>query len=534
MRLPVLSLLVAAALATATGTVDSAFTSTTKAGGWFAAAEVFAPEVVDMPEIEGVAREGETLTATSDTWRRRIDTMTTTWLRCDAAGDGCVAVSSGRTRELGAGDVGSTVRVRVTAYNDGGASAATSEQTALVVKAPPPANTTPVTLTGTPTVGEPLTATDGAWTNQPSLARRWLRCTPACAPIPGETESRYVLTGDDAGATIKAEVTATNRGGTATSAAETGKPVARATFTHVLCANPDTGRGVADDRVLPDGFVFGRNVAEFPDPAPNTRCAGAGGGVHLWPGSAPWSVAEPDRGGWLRYRAGTDLDFAGATLYRHGQGGGNFSWSIDTATSLGIFATPRAELCSWGEGCSSRGTTADRFATANRLAVERGAVNGFNLNLLCDIPGSRRCDSTTSLVLRIYGGKATLRDTSTPRITSTPTGSLASDEVLGQTAQLTFNAADSGSGLYRLRITLDGETVHEQAAHGAGSCADVNPANDDPYEFAVRQPCATSLGASYGVSTLTWPRGRHRLRVTMEDAGRNTTVVVNRMVTVDG
>jgi sugar lactone lactonase YvrE len=70
------------------------------------------------------------------------------------------------------------------------------------------------TPTGTTTQGQTLTATPGTWANAPtSFAYGWERCNSAggaCASIAGARSSSYTLTGDDAGATIRSLVTATN------------------------------------------------------------------------------------------------------------------------------------------------------------------------------------------------------------------------------------------------------------------------------------------------------------------------------------
>jgi hypothetical protein len=80
-----------------------------------------------------------------------------------------------------------------------------------------PANTVPPTITGTPTVGQTLTAQDGTWTNSPtSYTYQWMRCNGGgnkCANIANATQKTYTLVTADAGHTIKVQVTATNASG---------------------------------------------------------------------------------------------------------------------------------------------------------------------------------------------------------------------------------------------------------------------------------------------------------------------------------
>ena len=525
MRAPATALL-AAILIAALGTVHSGFTSTSRPGASsFAAADVFPPRNLTAPTITGTARAGETLAAQPGTWARGTDSLAIEWLRCDNAG--CTAVGAGATRTLVAADVGHRIRIRVTATNAGGSATATSAATDVVVAPPPPANTAAPTIIGTATVGETLTAADGSWTNKPTdHRRRWLRCAAECTPIAGETDRTYLLTGDDAGATVKVEVTAVNAGGSATATSAATAPVARGTFTHVLCRNPQTGGSAAADGPLPDGLSFGRNADHFPPPT--VRCATAGG-IDLNTGWT-WSADFGDTGGWLHYRGTEDLRFAGATIYRHAQMGGHFSWAVHTATWNGIFAAPRAEICSWGDGCSARGTSSAPFDASNRVDVEPGTVNGFNVVLVCDIPVGRTCFADGTQRVVVTGGLVRLRDTATPELTAPVTGGLTFRTPLAGTEDLQFMAADAGSGLYRVRYTIDGrEVATTRLASLGGRCADANATNGDPYEFTTPSPCAGSVSSSVQIDTGSWPK-TGRLRIYLEDAGRNTTVLVNRQL----
>jgi hypothetical protein len=77
-----------------------------------------------------------------------------------------------------------------------------------------PVNLSPPTVSGSPLVGQTLTATTGSWTGSPtSYAYAWRRCDTSgasCATIGGASSSTYVLQAADAGSTIRVRVTATN------------------------------------------------------------------------------------------------------------------------------------------------------------------------------------------------------------------------------------------------------------------------------------------------------------------------------------
>src|SRR5271165_3189255 len=100
-----------------------------------------APSVNEkLPKINGTAEDGETLTAETGTWKGTPTiTYTYQWELCNSAGEACNNISgaTSSTYKLKPTEVGSTLRVIVTAENAGGKVPATSEKTALVVGAPP-------------------------------------------------------------------------------------------------------------------------------------------------------------------------------------------------------------------------------------------------------------------------------------------------------------------------------------------------------------------------------------------------------------
>jgi hypothetical protein len=82
-----------------------------------------------------------------------------------------------------------------------------------------PANSVLPTITGTPLVGQPLTATTGRWTGTPTFTYQWLHCDAsgaACTPIPGATAASYTPTTADVGGTLRVAVTAHAPGGAVT------------------------------------------------------------------------------------------------------------------------------------------------------------------------------------------------------------------------------------------------------------------------------------------------------------------------------
>ncbi len=86
------------------------------------------PAIIALPTISGRATEGGTLAASPGTWTNTPASYQYQWQRCDAGGASCQAVPGANASNylVSAGDVGSTLRVSVTAGNPWGSAAATS------------------------------------------------------------------------------------------------------------------------------------------------------------------------------------------------------------------------------------------------------------------------------------------------------------------------------------------------------------------------------------------------------------------------
>lgn len=188
------------------------------------AATQAAPANTAPPTISGTPTVGKTLTAENGTWSNAPASFAYQWLRCNTLGASCVNVANGTQKSytLVGGDAGRTMRVRVTATNADGSASAQSAQTAVVAPAATgsPRNTAQPTVSGTPQVGEALTAEEGAWTNTPtSYAYQWQRCdadVAACFNIVGATGKTYGVRLVDLGYRLRVAVTAKNAKGAGT------------------------------------------------------------------------------------------------------------------------------------------------------------------------------------------------------------------------------------------------------------------------------------------------------------------------------
>jgi hypothetical protein len=191
-----------------------------------------APANTAPPTISGTPTVGQTLTASDGTWSNTPTSFAYQWLRCNGGGNKCADVANGtqKTYTLVGADAGNTMRVRVTATNADGSTSAQSAQTAAVAAATSsaaPKNTAPPTISGTPKVGETMTADPGSWSGNPtSFAYQWQRCdadVAACSNLIGASSKTYAVPTADLGYRLRVVVSAHNAKGTdsATSAITT-------------------------------------------------------------------------------------------------------------------------------------------------------------------------------------------------------------------------------------------------------------------------------------------------------------------------
>jgi len=96
------------------------------------------------------------------------------------------------------------------------------------VKPPPPAHTSPPTISGSTVEGQTLMASTGTWsgTTPISFADQWQRCSSSCSNITQATGSTYTLATADVGLRVRVVVTATNTDGSALAISSEIGPIA--------------------------------------------------------------------------------------------------------------------------------------------------------------------------------------------------------------------------------------------------------------------------------------------------------------------
>lgn len=182
-----------------------------------------APANTAVPAISGTLEVGQTLSATNGTWNNAPTSYTYQWQRCNSpAAPSCsdIAGATSSNYTLVGGDATRRIRVRVTAVNVDGSTTANSGVSAAVSAGIIPAKVTDPVISGTTTVGQTLSVSNGTWTGTEPMTftYQWRRCNSntgpgGCSDIAGATAAFYALAAADATKYMRVRVTATNQAG---------------------------------------------------------------------------------------------------------------------------------------------------------------------------------------------------------------------------------------------------------------------------------------------------------------------------------
>src|SRR5438094_1794945 len=113
----------------------------------------------------------------------------------------------------------------------------------------PPVNLTPPSISGTTSVGQTLTASQGTWSGKSlSYAYQWARCDSSgasCSGVGGATAPTYSLASADLGRTLRVIVTASNRNGSAAATSAATAVVVSAPSANPSAPSPSSSAAAA-------------------------------------------------------------------------------------------------------------------------------------------------------------------------------------------------------------------------------------------------------------------------------------------------
>jgi hypothetical protein len=308
------------------GTLRAVVTASNAGGSTSATSAVSAtivagpPVNTSLPEASGTAMEGQTLSAGTGTWAGTPPfTYTYQWQSCNGSGESCSNISGAKsaTYALGSGNLGSTLRVLVTAKNTSGSAKATSPVTATVV-AKAPVNTVLPVISGTAQDGQTLSTSTGSWTGITpfTYTYQWQRCSGmggSCVNISGATSSTYIVGHSDVSMTLSVTVTAKNTAGSA-SASAVATPV-------VTALAPSNTAAPVISGTARDGQVLSASAGEWAGTPPISytyqwqSCNGVGEGCSNISGAtgSTYVLGHGDVGATLRVLATATNSVGSAT-----------------------------------------------------------------------------------------------------------------------------------------------------------------------------------------------------------------------------
>jgi len=255
-------------------------------------------------------------------------------------------------------------------------------------------------------------------------------------------------------------------------------------------AGSHTGEGVVTNNCMSGGGL----AAVLPSPTP------AGDASGTWQFEAP---------------AGTRI--VRVTAKRTTVGLKKSTQTFDLAyaleTNFGLPGTSTLETCA--------PSTDSSCVTDLTGLVDKQGLNGGTLSFraLCTNSGGVCSGSLAVNVAQVNVG---LLDPQAPSIANTR---LLDDGDTSGTLAVGFDAADIGSGVYRSIVKVDGKPA-QTSPFAPAPCADLSPADSDPYQFNVPAPCpriATMARAAVEAGSL--PPGPHGVEIAVEDAAGNETTV---------
>ncbi|MDQ2105974.1 DUF4347 domain-containing protein, partial [Azospirillum isscasi] len=323
------------------GNVSTAATPTVS----FSGASNGAPTNSVVPSVTGTATVGNALSATNGSWTDPDgDSLSYTyqWYRADDTNGTNAASITGATSAtytLTTSDAHKYLRVVVTA-NDGNSHTPTATSTYTAIANSAPVNSVAPSVSGTATVGNALSTTNGSWSDPDgdnrSFTYQWYRADDTngtnAASITGATSATYTLTTSDAHKYLRVVVTANDGKG--------GTPTATSAYTAIANSAPVNSVAPSVTGTATVGNALSTTNGSWSDPDGDNRSytyqwyratdtAGAGETAITGATSATYTLVAGDLGKYVRVvvtandgRGGTQTATSTRTVVAAGSGNG--------------------------------------------------------------------------------------------------------------------------------------------------------------------------------------------------------------------
>ena len=259
-----------------------------------------------------------------------------------------------------------------------------------------------------------------------------------------------------------------------------------------------------------------------------------------------------DQAAWL-FQAPAGTTITAAQVYRALSAGPFASFKapideVDAVSPNGALSV--LDYCTQPFGCASSGTgPLSEFAAAN-LRSFAGLTNVSAIEGMASCGGGETCAAGGGAVCPELGGDpciasnhlyamvVTLADDSAPTVANV-SGSLVAPGVLAGGAEITFDAADSGSGLYSEALAVDGVTVASQPIEAdGGRCIPIDGPGSGGDQAGVLRfdwavPCLLAGSGALDLDTSSLADGAHSVVASVSDAAGNTATVWSGTIETD-
>lgn len=217
------------------------------------------------------------------------------------------------------------------------------------------------------------------------------------------------------------------------------------------------------------------------------------------------------------------------------------SYEMDIAGSYGI---PGGIPVGSGQAFIDASDESDPIYDYRNLGA--GAIGGYRLSRTPPAPVSwitmnASCDGQGGpcpagpVISRIELGSSAivLDDSTTPTVTAVA-GSLVGGAPVSGTGEVSFNASDTGPGVYSGALVIDGHPEAAQVLNpNNGWCQDLGQTANGTRSFAHPDPCPQSTSGTLTFDSTSVPDGQHTLKLLVDDASGNTTTGYNATLTTN-
>ncbi len=312
------------------------------------------------------------------------------------------------------------------------------------------------------------------------------------------------------------------------------------TYEVAVCHDPGTGW------TAPTDAITYPTSGDYLDAGVYEGCGTSGYVYATLDGGAPHG---PDDVAAWEFQAPADTTIESAELWRadNAEWGYADRWPLtqyETISSSG--AIDGIDACSQAWGCAALGTgPSTELDPANELTLagltDVTAIEGTAIcagGLTCTPGSGAFCPELNGDFCiasnHLYAMVLQLGDDTAPTAGDV-SGTLVTNSVLSGEVGVSFDATDTGSGLYSTSLAIDGATVATTAINSnGGHCVPLDdPGGSVPLRFGWSVPCVLAGSGSLAFDTSKLHDGSHSATVTVSDAAGNSATVWTGSIDTD-